>query len=424
MNAVMPNCDVLFESMSDAVYLIDPESSHILWCNRAGYADLGLQASDVLNQSVLSLQKDVTGMPQWSDIVRVIRSVPCYTFVGRHRHQDGGEIAVEINTTRFTHQERELFLSVARNINKRVATEKHLSQVLQQNWFLLNDSMDGLWDWDVVSGEVFFSPKLKQILGYGPDEMEPKVESWSDNIHPEDREYVLAALQQHMDGRCNRYEAEYRLMNRNGHYLWIYDRGKVTEYDAQGKPLRVIGMMQNITDRKNLELHLESLAHLDDLTQLPNRRAGISQLGQMLVHAEQKQQPLCVGVIDIDHFKGINDQYGHPVGDEVIIRVAQLLRRRLRKDDYVFRLGGEEFVCILPNTNSGEAVHVEQALHTRLREVNWQDELGIPVVTFSIGIACFPQDTQDKDHVLTLADDALYQAKAGGRNTTRFAQPI
>ena len=81
-------------------------------------------------------------------------------------------------------------------------------------------------------------------------------------------------------------------------------------------------------------------------------------------------------------------------------------------------------MCILPNTNSSEAVHVEQALHTRLREVNWQDELGIPVVTFSIGIACFPQDTQDKDHVLTLADDALYQAKAGGRNTTRFAQPI
>jgi len=413
--------DILFEHMPDAVYLIDPASSNILWCNRAGYEDLGLNAADVLNHSVVNLQKDVTGMPQWTDIARVIRSVPVYTFVGRHRHREGGEIAVEVNTSHFSHDDREYFLSVARNINKRIATEQRLNESVQQNWFVLNESMDGLWDWNVGTGEVFFSPRLKQILGYGPDEMEPNVGAWSDNIHPEDKDDVLAALQQHLAGRRAHYEAEYRLLNRNGHYLWIHDRGKIAEYDHDGQPQRIIGMMQDITDRKLLELHLEHLAHVDDLTHLPNRRAGLSHLTHMLQHAETQQQSLCVGVIDIDRFKSINDQYGHPVGDEVIAGVAQMLRRHLRNTDYVFRLGGEEFVFLLPNTRIDEARQLERTLHKRLRDIDWHGLYNIHQVTFSIGIACFPNDTQNKSHVLTLADNALYQAKESGRNRTCFA---
>jgi len=224
-----------------------------------------------------------------------------------------------------------------------------------------------------------------------------------------------------MEGRRGRYEAEYRLLNRNGHYMWIYDRGKVAEYDQQGKPQRVIGMMQNITDRKLLELHLEHLAHLDDLSQLPNRRAGMNQLSEMLLYAESQRQPICVGVIDIDHFKAINDQFGHPIGDEVIARIAQMLRHHVRNTGYVFRMGGEEFVFLLPNTRANEARQYEQILHARLRDINWLGEYNIPQVTFSIGIACFPEDTQNKDHVLTLADNALYQAKENGRNRTCFA---
>ena len=165
----IPGFDILFEHMADAVYLIDPETSNILWCNHAGYKELGLDAADVLHSSVLSLQKDVTGMPQWADIVQVIRNVPVYTFIGRHRHRDGGEIAVEVNTSHFSRNGCEYFLSIARNINKRVLTERRLNESAQQNWFVLNESMDGLWDWNVATGEVFFSPKLKQILGYGPE---------------------------------------------------------------------------------------------------------------------------------------------------------------------------------------------------------------------------------------------------------------
>ena len=107
----------LFEHLSDAVYLLDPVTSNVLWGNRAAWESLGLSPQEVLDHSVLSLQKDVTGAPQWSEIAAVIRGSSCYTFVGRHRHALGHEVPVEVNTTSFIDEGREYFLSVARDIS-------------------------------------------------------------------------------------------------------------------------------------------------------------------------------------------------------------------------------------------------------------------------------------------------------------------
>jgi PAS domain S-box-containing protein len=243
----LPSALTLFEHLADAVYLLDPESSHIVWANRAAWESLGLTPEAVLDHSVLSLQKDVTGAPQWSDIAAVIRSVPCFTFVGRHRHAAGHEVAVEVNTTRFTDQGREYFLSVARDVSRRVALEAELKSREGQLWYALNEALDGLWDWDIAGGGVFFSPQLKRMLGYGPDEMAPVVETWSGSIHPEDAARVRQAMNQHLDGRRARYEAEYRLRTRNGGWLWVLDRGRVCERDAQGRAVRIVGMVQDVT---------------------------------------------------------------------------------------------------------------------------------------------------------------------------------
>ncbi|MEW6764266.1 MAG: diguanylate cyclase [Pseudomonadota bacterium] len=411
----------LFQHLSDAVYLLDPETSNIVWCNRAAYEDLGLSAEEVLNHSVLSLQKDVTGLPQWSEIAKVIRSVPCYTFVGRHRHKDGSEIPVEVNTTHFVDEGKAYFLSIARNISKRVALEQELSAREHQLWFALNEAMDGMWDWNVRTNEVFFSPQLKRMLGYGPDEMTPHVATWSDNIHPDDRERVLGVLQEHLDGRRMRYETEYRLRNRNGLYLWVHDRGRTCERDAKGHPSRMVGMVQNITERKLLEMRLENLANIDDLTRLPNRRAGMLHLEQQLTLAARTELPLCLGIIDLDHFKAINDQHGHAMGDEVLRRVAATLSQGLRRSDSLFRLGGEEFVLVLPGTSPEQGRRIVEGLHDLMAQTDWPAELGIPPVTLSAGLARFPGDHRHPEKLLALADRAVYRAKKEGRNRTCFA---
>ena len=194
MTPSVPAAAALFDEMADAVYLLDPETSTVLWANRAAWAVLGLTREEVLDHSVLSLQKDVRGLPQWTAIAAAIRQQPPYVFVGRHRHRDGHEVPVEVVTTTFVLDGREYFLSVARDITRRLELEAELQRREPALWFALNEAADGLWDWTLADNSLFFSPQLQRMLGYGPDEMAPRLETWTSNIHPDDSAQVLSLI--------------------------------------------------------------------------------------------------------------------------------------------------------------------------------------------------------------------------------------
>ena len=282
----VPGLAALFDQMADAVYLLDPATSNVLWANRAAWQSLGIAREEVVNHSVLSLQKDVTGAPAWQDIAAVIRGAGCYTFVGRHRHADGHEVPVEVNTTCFAEGGHEYFLSVARDVSRRLALEADLQHREKQLWFALNEASDGLWDWNIATGEVYFSPQLKRILGYGPDEMSPRIETWSDNIHPDDAARVRRVLDEHLQGRQLRYEAEYRLRNRNGDWLWVHDRGKVCDRDAGGAPVRAVGMVQDITASRHIRHELQQ--HRDRLEELVAARTAELSLAKEAAEAASR----------------------------------------------------------------------------------------------------------------------------------------
>ena len=271
---MLPGIDLatLFDAVSDSVYLIDPLTSGIVWCNRVAHESLGYEADEILGHSVLSLQKDVTGLPAWQQIADEIRKTNPYVFGGRHRHKLGHEVSVEVLTRTFDMGGQQWFLSVARDVTQRVALQAEQLSRNEQVQFALNEASDGMWDWDLPSGEVLFSPQLKRMLGYGPHEMAPTVETWSTAVHPDDADAVFLAINQHLQGQRERYQAEYRLKNRNGHYIWVHDRGRVSQRDANGQPTRMVGMVQNITDRKALEEQLLRHASHDSLTGLRNRR--------------------------------------------------------------------------------------------------------------------------------------------------------
>jgi len=162
---------------------------------------------------------------------------------------------------------------------------------------------------------------------------------------------------------------------------------------------------------------LAEQASTDALTRLKNRRMFYSQAEQSLASCRRHRQDVSVLLLDIDHFKKVNDTHGHHVGDEVLVRVAQLLRQMMRTADIVARFGGEEFVVLLPDTNRlGAAVLGERIRHTVEREKILVVDQPIPV-TVSIGIATAPAaDLQDIDQLLRVADQRLYLAKHNGRN--------
>ncbi len=418
----LPAASALFDQMADAVYLLDPQSSHVVWANRAAWEVLGLTAEQVLDHSVLSLQMDVIGMPQWTEIAEVIRRQPPYVFIGRHRHRAGHEVPVEVVTSCFTLDGREYFLSVARDVTLRLSLERQMRDREHQLSFALNEAIDGLWDWHLPSGDLYFSPQLKRMLGYGPDEMQPVLSTWSSNVHPDDAAQVMRVLQDHIEGRRVRYEAEYRLRNRNGHYLWVRDRGCVCERDAEGRPTRAVGMVQDITDEKMLQFKLEELAAHDTLTGLSNRRHGEAFLDSQLALCARVGMPLGLCLVDIDHFKSVNDVYGHLLGDRVLREVAQTMARELRRSDLAYRWGGDEFVLVCTDTGLPELQQVADKVRAALQAIDGA-ALGASAVSASIGLAVYPDHGADVRTLMAAADAALYRAKAAGRDRVEVARP-
>jgi diguanylate cyclase (GGDEF)-like protein len=166
---------------------------------------------------------------------------------------------------------------------------------------------------------------------------------------------------------------------------------------------------------------LEALIFEDTLTRMANRRYILTQLGALVSGARRHGRPLSAAIIDIDHFKAVNDRYGHAAGDEVLVAVANALRGHLRAEDHLGRLGGEEFLALLPDTDAEAAARVIEKLRCEVGRVDVVHD-GVPLrVTVSIGTATWEDEAPEE--LLQRADDALYAAKAAGRDRTSSAPP-
>jgi len=190
--------------------------------------------------------------------------------------------------------------------------------------------------------------------------------------------------------------------------------------DFLPKPLQPGQLISAVTSRANRYRDLKKLTDRDSLTGLLNHTNILRTLGREAMAAARTNAPMAVAMIDIDHFKAINDTYGHAVGDQVIVRLTHLLRNRLRRIDYVGRYGGEEFAVVMPNTDAAAAKVVLDGLREAAAAVPHHADNKTFNVTFSAGIAAFPAYT-DPVKLVDAADAALYRAKRGGRNRIEIA---
>lgn len=408
----------LLSQSSDGIYVIDPESGRILDANQAGCAVLGMTLSELLGESVLSLNEDVKSGGQWSDIARVIREQRSFTFVGRHRRRDGSDFPVEVVTDLVEHDGQDYFLSVARDLSGHQRHSQHLLDNDLIRTLLMNESSDGLWDWNLEDNSLFLSPQWFRMLGYGPQEIAtPTLTTWSEAVHPDDKTRVMATLSNHLKGNTSRYSAKYRLRSRDGEYIWVRDRGMVAARNNAGEPIRMIGLVLDISEAEQRAAQLMEQARRDYLTQLYNRRAGYEQFEAQLAQCRDKQLAMPVVMLDIDHFKQVNDANGHLAGDQVICQLAALVSAHLKGDEQLFRWGGEEFLLLLPGLSPEQACERVESMRRALQEQGCDIEgSGRLSVTFSAGISAYPQDGESIRELVHVADAALYRAKHAGRN--------
>jgi len=219
-----------------------------------------------------------------------------------------------------------------------------------------------------------------------------------------------------------------RVVNSNGQFIW-YDVVKSPFRDPASGTNGVLVMARDVSERylaeqklEEANQELERLSFIDSLTQISNRRRFDEQLDTLWHVHSREQQPMTVMLCDIDFFKGFNDFYGHQRGDEALIKVAEVFKQVLpRSSDCVARYGGEEFAFILPNTTSDGAMKVAERIHQGVEELALEHQTsGVSnVVTASIGlVSLIPQPLDTSESIVALADSALYQAKANGRNQT------
>lgn len=305
----------------------------------------------------------------------------------------------------------------------------------------------------------FVSHGSLDLTGYAPEELLDGARlHFSSIIHPDDAARVAQTITRSLNHR-QRYRVDYRIVTATGAHKWVMDSGSgVVEEDGHATVLE--GLMVEITQqqearrqlqehqehleeivaartaeltteieqRSQLELKLREMTTRDALTGLYNRREMERFLFEEIDRCARYERTLSVVMIDIDHFKRLNDTYGHQAGDEVLRWVASILRGGVRTTDRAIRYGGEEMALILPETDAAAAHLVADRLRAQIAGdgIVITDEAGNSqrvTVTFSAGVAAFPRLGRTGEALIAAADQALYAAKRGGRNRVERARP-
>lgn len=309
--------------------------------------------------------------------------------------------------------------------------QKNLQEKNEHLELVLEGSNLGLWDWYPQTNIVVFDERWCQLLGYKLSEVEPTYTSWESRVHPDDLEQCSKDIQKHMDGKTPFYRNVHRMKHKDGHWVYMLDRGRIVKRDAQGKPLLFSGTHTDITHLKQVEkslersnLKLKELSLIDGLTGLKNRRALDQQLKQSWGFLTRNQTPFSTLMLDIDFFKQFNDEYGHLAGDDCLKQIAEVLQANVKRtNDIACRYGGEEFLILFSGVKADQAVEFSNAIREQV------EALKIPhngsqcskYVTLSIGIsACDKTHCNSPKDSIDQADKALYMAKQQGRNRVKL----
>jgi len=289
---------------------------------------------------------------------------------------------------------------------------------------------DGIWDWDIKSNTVFYSPRWKAMLGY-ENEKFSSPDEWLNRIHPDDVDQARAQIEAHLKGQNDQLYLEYRMLHRDGEFRWVLCRG-VAVRDAGGAVQRAAGSLTDITERKIAEDRFRHDALHDSLTGVANRTMMMVQINQCLERTRRATDAnFAVLFIDLDRFKLINDTLGHEAGDKLLVETAKRLGSTVRsmdmvarwETDHLARLGGDEFVLLLDCIKTPvEAVRIaERLIESVSKPISI---MGHDVsVAASIGIAISSPAYQRAQDILRDADTALYRAKREDKGNCRIFDP-
>lgn len=424
--------NLIIENLHEGLIIVSPDSHSLRWNRMAlelhGYAeqDAAMGNLEEIAQDYRLTSQDGRQLPleEWP-VSRLMRGELLRDFevtlqnIRMHwsRILSYGGVLVKDSTGKTL-----MGLLTIRDVTERRSAEKARAEAERRLQLAVDIAKLGSWEWDLADHTIYFSPQWKRLLGYRAEDLPDQIAEWSDRLHPDDKDSIMKTLERFIAHPLGTLEVEFRMLHRDGHYRYMIMQA-IADKNSDDKAVKLIGTMLDVTEQKLVEQRVREAAQHDPLTGLPNRALIFEYAGHLLAAASRKHSRGSMLFIDLDRFKPINDLYGHEVGDRLLREVAARMMACVRHEDLIGRIGGDEFVIVLPYLGKGYtaptvAKHVIEALSQPF-EI---DELSLSI-SASVGISFYPAQGTDVDTLLHRADLAMYHAKATGRGNYQIFTP-
>lgn len=406
----------LLDSIGDSIFVHDFDGNFI-YVNEPAYKTRGYTKDELLEMNLRQL--DAAKFSRLIDErMKDLKEQGEILSETAHKRKDGSVMPIEIHSRLLKIGGKLFSLTVARDITLRKKAEKAL-QMLETRYRTLvenaNEAIIVLQDERIQ----YVNPKALQISGY--KEKEVLFAPFLQFVHPDNRDSVVERYKTMITNRERAPRVfSIKFMTRNGDTRWLHVNAASIEWE--NKPA-VLLITTDITEHREREARLSFMATHDPLTRLANRALLNDHLSLAVASAQRTKKGFPLMFLDLDNFKKVNDTLGHTMGDELLTNIAQRLQAILRGTDTLSRVGGDEFLLLLPDvsTKQGAAKAAERVLSIFQRPFSLHGQ-SIHITT-SIGISMYPEDGENADALIRNADDAMYKAKNRGKNSYLFSSP-
>lgn len=291
------------------------------------------------------------------------------------------------------------------NVTEEKAQLEVLQKLDKEYRNVIEGSNMGTWELNIQTGEETINERWAEMIGYTKAELEPtSIHTWLDNIHPEDLAKIQPAIDQAYVKGHGHYSIEFRLRHKDGHWVWINGRGKVNTWTEDDKPLITSGTHTDITAIKKAQEEMTYLSYHDQLTGLYNRRFYEEELKRLDV---ERNLPIALVMADVNGLKLTNDAFGHQEGDQLLLTIAKILKECCRSDEIVARIGGDEFVILLPNTDFEDAHQLVDRIYNTVSATTKKNR----IISVSLGCAVKTSPKETMGAVFMNAEDDMYRHK-------------
>ena len=410
--------NVIFDSITDAIIYTDRDRN-IVTANRSAKQVFGFDDQDCRGASAAILYADFSDYEYQGKYRFSVDAEPqTDLYEVAYKRKDGGTFIGETlgSVIKNTGGDALGFIGVIRDITERKTIEEDLRQAAS----VFRNTSEGIIITSPQGVILDINEAYTTITGYSRAETVGKTPRILKSGFQDEGFYTAMWKRLRETGH---WEGEVCNRHKNGH-TYIEQLSINAVADDQGKIQSYIGLFYDITSQKEHEKQLHHIAHFDALTELPNRLLLADRLQQGMLHADRQGDYLAVIYVDLDGFKEINDQYGHEVGDKLLVEMALRMKQVLRNSDTISRLGGDEFVAVftdLPDTESCTPL-LERLLKSISMGVNIDES--VLHVTASIGVVFYPAEGVEPDTLLRQADQAMYQAKLKSKNCYHIFDPV